>query len=453
MSALGKADANASRAFFVRMLTRDISLEDCILDLVDNSVDSAWKTLGSSRLSLDSGPDFSDRKIELEFNSEAFVLRDNCGGMSLESARKYAFTFGRKDPDPEDSGEFSIGVYGIGLKRAIFKLGTEIYIRSTHINGGVSEQFVVPIEVTKWVKGKQTDWDFPINADAPLPAPGVSIEVKTLTEQTATAFENPEFEKDLRRTIARDYALHLHRGLRVLINGIPVEGVQFTLFKGDEFEPLRFSYEEPINGAKVHVEIVAGQAFPPPDDNEPSDRRGEREEKSGWYVACNGRIVMAADKSLLSIWGDDFPSWHPQYAGFFGLIMFTSDHTELLPLTTTKRNVDPSSPVYRKARPRMKEPTRAWISYTNAKKTAKEAVKSAEAKAVPTSIFALPVRAQVTLPQIEKKSRIRETSIQFAMPTVRVKNLAKGLGDSRMSNSEVGRKAFEYAYEDLAADE
>ena len=35
-----KADASPTKAFFVRMLTRDISLDDCILDLVDRSADA-----------------------------------------------------------------------------------------------------------------------------------------------------------------------------------------------------------------------------------------------------------------------------------------------------------------------------------------------------------------------------------------------------------------------------
>ncbi len=449
MADLGKADANASRAFFVRMLTRDISLADCILDLIDNSVDSAWKALGKKRLSLKSGPDFSKSRIELNFDATQFSLKDNCGGMSLESAKRYAFTFGRKDVDPDDSAEFSIGVYGIGLKRAIFKLGTDIKVRSSHIHKGHADNFVVPINVGNWVKGKETNWDFPIRECKPLAEAGVNIEISTLTDQTAAAFDDPEFEKELRRIIARDYALHIHRGLLILVNGVPITGEVFKLFSGDEFEPLNFSYEDKVGDAKIHVEVVAGQAFPPPDDNEPSERRGEREEKSGWYVACNGRIVMAADKTDLSVWGDDFPAWHPQYVGFFGLIIFTSDETELLPLTTTKRNVDPTSIVYRRARPKMKEPTRAWISYTNAKKNDKEAAKTAESKAVQTSIFSLPQNQSVALPKIAKVSRVRETSIQFSMPTARVKNLARGFGNSLMSNSEVGRQAFEYAYEDL----
>ncbi len=41
------AHANPTKAFFVSMITRDITLEDSILDLIDNSVDSAWMSEGS----------------------------------------------------------------------------------------------------------------------------------------------------------------------------------------------------------------------------------------------------------------------------------------------------------------------------------------------------------------------------------------------------------------------
>ncbi|KJV41509.1 hypothetical protein [Brevundimonas sp. KM4] len=34
-----RANANPSKSFFIAMLTRDIDLVDCILDLLDNSVD------------------------------------------------------------------------------------------------------------------------------------------------------------------------------------------------------------------------------------------------------------------------------------------------------------------------------------------------------------------------------------------------------------------------------
>ena len=46
-----KVGANPTKAFFVTMITRDITLEDCILDLIDNSVDGAWRSEGSRGVS------------------------------------------------------------------------------------------------------------------------------------------------------------------------------------------------------------------------------------------------------------------------------------------------------------------------------------------------------------------------------------------------------------------
>lgn len=47
-----KASANPTKAFFVRMITRDITLEDCIFDLIDNSIDGAWELAGGQPMSL-----------------------------------------------------------------------------------------------------------------------------------------------------------------------------------------------------------------------------------------------------------------------------------------------------------------------------------------------------------------------------------------------------------------
>src|ERR1700733_1295855 len=125
-----KAEANPTKAFFVRMITRDISLADCILDLIDNSVDAAWQLKGSKPNVFSNTTSLADFHIEINASALRFSIRDNCGGITLENAAKYAFTFGRDDEMEHDA--YSIGVYGIGMKRAIFKLGSVIQIQSTY---------------------------------------------------------------------------------------------------------------------------------------------------------------------------------------------------------------------------------------------------------------------------------------------------------------------------------
>ena len=73
----------------------------------------------------------------------------------------------------------------------------------------------------------------------------------------------------------------------------------------------------------MSIEIIGGMAAPPPDSSEP-DEQDDGDKRYGWYIACNGRIVLAADKTVISGWGtDEWPMWHRQYSGFLGLILFT----------------------------------------------------------------------------------------------------------------------------------
>ena len=90
------ARAEPAKQFFVSMITRDISFEDTILDLIDNSVDSALKREGSPCIGLADGVDLSAYSIQIIANQSGFSIADNCGGMELTDAVEYAFNFGRR---------------------------------------------------------------------------------------------------------------------------------------------------------------------------------------------------------------------------------------------------------------------------------------------------------------------------------------------------------------------
>jgi len=277
-----RADANPTKAFFVRMITRDITLEDCIFDLVDNSIDGAWELAGGHPLSLDDQTDLSAYKISIRIAEDCFAISDNCGGITLDDAVDYAFTFGRKDE--AETENFSIGVYGIGMKRAVFKLGSQIDIRSTYEADGGLASFRVPIHVENWLASGDENWDFDIEEAENLDQKGVQITVTDLTEAAKRSFESPRFIRNLRRAIARDYALHLHRGLVVEVQGEPISGWKIELRQGGEFSPMRAQFEEEIEGEKVFVEILAGMAAPPPDDSEPSDDFDEGQNTASFEI-------------------------------------------------------------------------------------------------------------------------------------------------------------------------
>ncbi|MGH9407812.1 MAG: ATP-binding protein, partial [Terriglobia bacterium] len=166
-----KASANPTKAFFVRMITKDLFLEDCILDLIDNSVDGAWRTEGNPPMGLSEGADLSKYSISIALSPTSFSIIDNCGGMTLDDAVKHAFSFGRTAT--EANQDYSIGVYGIGMKRAVFKLGTDVKIRSTFTDDNKQRlPFAVPINVPVWAANDAPPWDFDIEPDEPHPANG-----------------------------------------------------------------------------------------------------------------------------------------------------------------------------------------------------------------------------------------------------------------------------------------
>src|SRR4051794_15467205 len=91
-----KAKAHPTKAFFVRMLTRDITVSECILDLIDNSIDAAWASSTAAPKRLEAGRKLAKYAIRLTITEDQFRISDNCGGISLQDAADYAFTFGRE---------------------------------------------------------------------------------------------------------------------------------------------------------------------------------------------------------------------------------------------------------------------------------------------------------------------------------------------------------------------
>lgn len=434
------------------MITRDISLEDCIFDLIDNSIDGAWELSGGHPLTLNDETDLSPYRISICLDENKFSISDNCGGITLDDAVDYAFTFGRKEG--AETEDYSIGVYGIGMKRAVFKLGSSIEIKSTYQVDSAIESFRVPIDVDAWLESGDSVWDFDIEESEALEQPGVEISVKDLTEVAKRSFDNPRFVRNIRRAIARDYALHLKRGLTIEIGDSLVKGWAIELLKGGEFSPLRAQFEEVIDGEEIFVEVLAGMGAPPPDDSEPSEDIDLEENRSGWYVVCNGRIVLAADKTSVTGWGTPgWPRWHPQYSGFMGVIIFSSRRADLLPLTTTKRSVDETSAIYRQFRSVMHEATKEWIAYTNARKQARDQAITKEkvAKAIP--IAEVPFLKQVELPKFQPEPKEPEANVHYSVPRKRLRSLAAAFGNINLSHKDVGLTSFEYAFEDFVGEE
>lgn len=315
------------------MITRDISIKDAILDLIDNSIDGANKINAN---------DYSSFKIELIINEKEFIIKDNCGGFSLEIAQKYAFRFGRPDDAPKTGG--SIGRFGVGMKRALFKIGQNFLVESKS-NG---DHFNINVDVAEWKNKKRQittddegsseidDWSFNFlyvtGEDSNLTNHGTYIKVNDLNEDVSKSFESSSFLNELADDIERLLNFSIEKGLKIILNDKPLQRKGIVLFN-EESKPYYF--ETTFN--EVKVRIVAGLSYV----GEPHT--------SGWYIYCNDRLVLEADRTNISGWGtSSIPQWHVDFVMFKGLVFMDSEETINLPLTTTKKGIDATSIVYRK---------------------------------------------------------------------------------------------------------
>uniref|UniRef100_UPI0035B224E7 ATP-binding protein n=1 Tax=Paenirhodobacter enshiensis TaxID=1105367 RepID=UPI0035B224E7 len=355
-----RAAAIPTKRFFVSMLTRDINLADAILDLLDNCLD------GALRLAKGGKVDYSKHIVNITLSADKFSIEDNCGGIPREIAKNYAFKMGREQDDNRDSDSETIGMYGVGMKRAIFKMGREALVRTRHDN----DTFEVPITLA-WLEAK--GWDpLPINepteAREKLDTPGTVICVHELYEGVSKHFANAAFENDVRTAISEHFTMFLQWGLTVNLNGTPIEPVLVEVLVSQSLDgPAPFVFQKTIGDVLVSITVGlnTGRSLGSDDEDDTGFERDRSSATAGWTVLCNDRAVIVGDKSRLTGWGDGIPLYHPQFAIISGIIEFRSKRADKLPVTTTKRALDTSSDVWLESLTKMKEGMRVWISYTN----------------------------------------------------------------------------------------
>ena len=203
-------NARPVKSFFVEMLTRDIDLVDAILDLLDNCVDGILRTKGKSP----GEEPYKDFSAEITFDKSSFSISDNCGGIP-QKFQSYAFRMGKESKDRETDSPM-VGVYGIGMKRAIFKIGKKCSILTQN------EGFCYKVEISpEWLTDSEK-WDLPVSDSVrPGGENGTTIEIKELNENISLNFDEDKekFTKELTEKVKTHYAFILNKGFEVKING------------------------------------------------------------------------------------------------------------------------------------------------------------------------------------------------------------------------------------------
>ena len=429
--------AEPTKRFFVEMLVRDISFEDAILDLLDNSVDGYVKNSGvqyddllDAVLGGSTPQKTSDERanVDVQLSEERIVINDDCGGMGYHEAKEEIFLMGRKSAAQSES----LGVYGIGLKRAVFKLGRRIQIVSRTSRDG----FVVAINTPIWQKDQT--WEFPIRSIPPARArqrPGTRIVVKDLNDEIRARIRDPRTVRRLLDAIGGAHWLFLTTCLSVKVGETEVKPRVVPLGSSEEIKPSRSSFE----WEGVKVTLIAGLAS--------RANAAWNIESAGWYVLCNGRAIVFADKTNLTEWGSLLPQFVSKFRGFVGMAFFESAFPERLPWTTTKRGLNPESPIYQRARPEMVKAARPVLQFLDRMYQNEDVEEPPERKLAeqlqPAPIASVVERAFFA-PSRETSAADQTVSIQFKIERGRLEAARRCLRRAAWSAGRIGQYAFDY---------
>jgi len=349
-----------TKRFFVSMLTRDIELADAILDLVDNCVDGAMR---QRRGHLEEDAPYQGYHAHLTLNEKEFKITDNCGGIPDDFIED-AFSLGR--PNIKKDGDLpTIGMYGIGMKRAIFKIGEEASVNSNSADGNFQVVYT-----SKWLDPDNPDWDLPIRKAAPSDGTqGVEISIPALKSHIAASFANDAFQSDIRRILAEHFGYIIQKGFQVRVNGdiLKPKTLPLLVAKEAEGESIRaFDYEGEICGVGIKVTVGFFRGLATEADIDRELEGTNVHETAGISVVCNDRVILLNDRTMKTGWGDGgVPKYHSQFRSIAGLIIFKSNEADALPLSTTKNAVDTSSEVYYTARKHCMTGIKTFTDFTN----------------------------------------------------------------------------------------
>lgn len=366
------------KRFFVDMLTRDIAVEDAILDLLDNCVDGIIRSRSLMADVREEEQPYSGFWAKITVDGQKFEIEDNCGGIPW-SEHDRAFRMGRPIPlsdGPDPTTTLSVGAYGIGMKRAIFKIGHEATIATQN---GV-DQYEVAISAD-WMSD-ENEWNLvaePVALD--MKDDGTRITIKTLNDGISGRFSAEAFKDDLLDKIENNYAMIISKGFNVKVNNTEAKPVplqfRYAAQSNGTSEVRPFMFKSDFNG--VEVFLAVGLREPIPDVEKTLEEQTDVQYSSdyaGWTVICNDRVVLYCNRDELTGWGTaGVPRYHTQFIAISGVVEFRGDPLKL-PTTTTKRGLDFSSPLYQQVLDRMRDGMRLFIHFTNQWKARAEEAKT-----------------------------------------------------------------------------
>lgn len=344
-------DTHPTKRLMVQGITKDLTIEACIFDLIDNAIDAANQTqLKGLRA------DYKDYEINLTFDHTSFSIEDQGSGISRQKLENSALRFGTI----EHHGA-GIGAFGVGLNRALFKLGKQFKITTET----QTERSVFDLNVSDYLLDDKK-WHIPSTAEPVTGLNGTLITISPLNEEIAEQFSDSFWTDEFLKQLSYRYSRFIRKGLVLKVNKNILHQSEVTIRLDGDFKILEKKYEK--SGVKIHIK--SGQHSKHRfsyEDGHIKKVNTPLTNEYGWTVFCNDRAVLIADKTSQTGWDSDF---HNQHYGFSGEIHFTGDSVKL-PWNTNKTGVDQNNSLYAEVLQVTRQFSEVWRSHTKKVKDSK----------------------------------------------------------------------------------
>jgi hypothetical protein len=313
-------------------------------------------------------------------------------------------------------------------------------MESRSVRGG----FRAFLDIEQWAEKDETkdDWKVPIEY---IPAAksereaGTQIRFSPLREEVKMRLRDGALMGKLTHAIAQTYSLFLEDYVHVFINDQVIEPDEIPIGAANDIKPGQADFTK----GEVKVRIICGLA---------ARRPQWTHERAGWYILCNGRVVVAADKTELTGWGEPgLPSFHSKYKGFVGVVIFRSRDPLALPWTTTKRGLNRESPVYHDAKREMVFLARPIISFLNSMYPSDLVAEEPQEREIAGRVAQADLRqlaAQPAAPFVittPSTAEVKTTKkIQYEAPVKDIERVKRAIRKPKWSANKVGKYTFQH---------
>ena len=327
---VGILDATPTKRLFLSIIV-DYNLNGAICELIDNALD-IWSNSGEAQP--------LDIHIDLDDTQQTIRVEDNAGGVRRDDLR-FIVGPGQTGNDPDNK---SIGIFGVGTKRAVVALAQDIRITTRHQN---KRTFQVEFD-ENWIE--EVSWELPVYQVDPI------LNGTTIINLSRLRFQITQQSKvRLKNHLEATYAKFLDfESVQIKLDGELLKPKTFDDWSyPPKYSPRLYIGEIPSeDGGSVGVEILAGLS------NESSPAGGEY----GVYFYCNNRLVGRALKTFEFGFTKGLAGLPHPSVSLTRVIISLSGPARLMPWDSSKSGIYTSHPIFESLRGELVEIVKDFAS-------------------------------------------------------------------------------------------